>query len=103
MTYKLRFVQEFKQYKEKEFMELEKRFIQLEREIKEFPIGKRYIPFIGREPANTLIWECEFPSFEEVQQALSFIEKDPRHEELYKIQVQYFTKSYTEIYKVVDL
>jgi hypothetical protein len=101
MSYKLRFVQRFQQNKEKEFMELEKMFIQLEHEVKEFPKGKRFLPYTGREPANTLIWECEFPTLEEAQNALSFLENDPRHEELFQKQVQYFIESYVEIYKMI--
>lgn len=102
MAYKLRFVQRFKQDKEKEFMDLEKKFIQLEQTVKEFPKGKRFIPFSGREPVNTLIWECEFPTLEEANQAVDFLGNDPRHEELFKQQVQYFIESYTEIFRTFE-
>jgi len=102
MAYKLRFVQRFQQDKEKEFMALEKAFMRLEKMVKEFPKGKRFIPFSGREPVNTLIWECEFPSLEEAYNAVNFLGNDPRHEELFKQQVKFFTEAYTEIYKVIE-
>jgi hypothetical protein len=102
MAYKLRFVQRFKPNKKGEFMELEKKFIYLEQTVKEFPKGKRFIPFSGREPVNTLIWECEFPTLEEANQAIDFLEHDQRHEELYKQQVQYFLESFTEVYEILE-
>jgi hypothetical protein len=99
MSYKLRFVQRFQESKRAEFLELEKQFAVLERTVCEFPKGKRYLPYSGREAANTLIWECEFETLEDAQKALAFLENDPRHEALYKQQSVYFIESYVEILK----
>lgn len=102
MAYKLRFVQRFQPNRYSEFMELEKKFIFLEQTVKEFPKGRRYTPYSGKEPGNTLIWECEFPTLEEAKNTVAFLEGDSRHEELYNQQVEYFLESYTEIYKTVE-
>lgn len=83
-------------------MELEKQFMQLENDHPEFPRGKRYRPYAGREPGNTLIWESEFETLGQAQEALSFLENDSRHEELFQKQVQFFQEAYTEIYESID-
>ncbi|MGE5612873.1 MAG: hypothetical protein ACM3XR_00545 [Bacillota bacterium] len=103
MAYKLRYVQHFKQNHFKDFIELEKKFIELENSIKDFPRGKRFLPYMGKEPLNTLIWECEFDSMEELQKAHDLIQNNSSHEELYNKQVRYFLDSYTEIYKEVNI
>lgn len=102
MPYKLRLVQKFKQSNFKEFMELEKKFIQLEKTIDEFPKGVRFIPYSGREPGNTLIWECDFPTLQDINDAMDFLENDSRHEKLFKQQVEYFLESHVEIYKMLE-
>jgi hypothetical protein len=99
MAYLLRFVQRYSPANKKEFLALEKEFAQLERTTAGFPKGKRYLPYAGREPGNTLIWECEFPTMNELHQALSMLEKDEQHEALYRQQVPYFLEAYTEIYE----
>ena len=58
MAYVLRFVQRFRAGDEAAFMALEAQFAALERR-KGWPRGRRSRPFAGREPANTLVWECE--------------------------------------------
>jgi hypothetical protein len=65
MAYVLRFVQRFGASDEAAFMALERQFAALERR-KGWPRGRRSRPFAGREPANTLIWECELETLEEV-------------------------------------
>ncbi|WP_308639617.1 hypothetical protein [Paenibacillus silvisoli] len=102
MAYKLRFVQRFHAASREAFMELEQQFAKLERETAEFPKGRRYLPYSGREAMNTLIWECEFDSLEAAQQAVAFLEQDARHEELAKRQLPYFQDSYTEIYRLLE-
>lgn len=102
MSYKLRFVQKFQQKDTDAFMELEKIFMKLEQDLSDFPKGRRYVPYIGRESTNTLIWECEFPTLKEAIDANTFLQNDDRHEELFKKQVQYFIESYVEIYKSLD-
>lgn len=103
MAYLLRFVQKFQENNQAAFLELEKKFIQLEESNPEFPTGKRYLPYAGREPSNTLIWECEFPSLQAVQDTLDLLNRDPRHAELFQQQVQFFVESYVEIYQTVEV
>ncbi|WP_127589141.1 hypothetical protein [Paenibacillus koleovorans] len=102
MAYMLRFVQRFQPAQRDAFLTLERQFAALEQAVAEYPKGRRYIPYSGREPVNTLVWECEFPSFAEAQEALAFLEKDERHEELYRQQVGFFLEAYTEMYEVFD-
>lgn len=99
MSYMLRFIQRFREDKTEEFIALEKRFAELEKNNPEFPKGIRYLPYKASELANTLIWECEFVSLEELHAALGFLESDPRHKELYDLQSQFFLEARTEIYK----
>ena len=99
MSYKLRFVQHFRQENEKEYLELEKLFVDLESKAKDFPKGKRYMPVTGKEASNTLIWESEFETLKAAQDALALIITDTRHEELFQKQVPYILDTYTEIYK----
>lgn len=99
MAYKLRLVQRFEAASRQAFLELESKFAELERENADFPKGKRYLPLAGREPGNTLIWECEFESLEAANAALALFEQDDRHEELARRQLPYFKDAYTEIYR----
>lgn len=99
MVYKLRFVQRFKQHSRNEFLELEKLFIDLERTQTDFPKAKRYIPVTGKEPTNTLIWEAEFASLEDVYNALHILAVSTEHDELFSKQSEYMLDSYTEIYQ----
>jgi hypothetical protein len=103
MSYLLRFVQKFQEHDQAAFLVLEKKFIQLEESITEFPKGKRYLPYAGREPSNTLIWECEFQTLQAAQDALDFLNHDPRHAELFQQQVQFFVESYVEIYQTLEI
>jgi len=102
MSYKLRFVQKFEQRNTEEFVELERKFAEFEKKYPEFPKGKRYFPYIARDPQNTLIWEADFDTLEELIEAKRFFENDSRHEELFQKQVKFFVESYTEIYKSFD-
>ena len=102
MKYKLRFVQRFKQDKADEFLKLEKKFMELEQKEPKFPKGKRFTPYWGKEPMNTLIWECEFSSLEEAVNAQVFLENNVMHKELLDEQIQYFIESYAEIYKSLE-
>lgn len=102
MSYKLRFVQHFKLEHAKEFLELERLFVDLEAKAKDFPKGRRYIPVTGKEASNTLIWESEFDTLKAAQDALALILSDNRHEELFQKQVPYILNTYTEIYKPYD-
>jgi hypothetical protein len=99
MTYKLRFVQVFKQEYAREYLEIERQFAAFERDHPGAPRGKRFLAYCGRDASNTLIWECEFVTLEEVYKAQEFFLTDSRHEELFQQQSQYIVKTYTEIYR----
>jgi len=99
MPYKLRFVQRIEQAKKAEFLELEKEFIKLEKSNSHLPQGKRYLPISGKEPTNTLIWECSFPTMEDLTAALNALSENSGHEELLQQQIPYMQDSYTEIYE----
>lgn len=102
MAYLLRFVQRFRPEDRAAFMELEAKFAELEKRRDDLPNGRRSTPYAGREPTNTLIWECEFPRLKDAQDALARIESDPEHEELFQQQVPCFLDAYTEIYEVLE-
>ena len=103
MSYKLRFVQRFQLNKKKEFLDLEREFIKLERDIPEFPKGIRYFPHSSLEPENTLIWECELATLQEVKDVIQFLESDIRHQKLYNLQLVYFLESRMEIYERMEV
>ena len=102
MAYVLRFVQRFRAGDEAAFMALEAQFADLERR-KGWPRGRRSRPFAGREPANTLIWECELATLAEVNEALATLGRDPDHARLLKQQIPYFLEAWTEVYEVLEL
>jgi hypothetical protein len=99
MSYKLRFVLQFKQEFMQEYLALEDQFATMEAKHPEFPRGTRYLPPSGRESSNTLVWECDFDTLEQAQQALAFLMADDRHEDLFRQQSKYILGTYTEIYK----
>lgn len=104
MAFKLRFVQRFRAENEEAFLDLEKQFAELEATNPAFPEGRRYRPYIGREPTNTLIWECEFPSMEKVTEALQAIEGSSEHDALLEKAkgIAFYEDGYVEIYRSVD-
>jgi hypothetical protein len=102
MPYVLRFVQRFRAKDEAAFMALEAQFAALERR-KGWPRGRRSRPFAGREPGNTLVWECELETLAAVNEAVATMAADPDHARLLKRQIPYFLEAWTEIYEVLDL
>ena len=102
MAYKLRFVQRIEQAKKNEFLALEKEFVKLEQSNPRMPQGTRYLPVSGKEPTNTLIWECLFDTLEELTAQLQAIYDAPAHEELLQKQIPFMRDSYAEIYEVLD-
>lgn len=102
MAYILRFVQRFRTGDEAAFMALEAQFAALERR-KGWPRGRRSRPFAGREPANTLVWECELPTLAAANDAVARMASDPDHASLLKRQIPYFLEAWTEVYEVLDL
>jgi hypothetical protein len=101
MPYVLRFVQRFRPADEAAFMALEAQFAALERR-KGWPRGRRSRPLAGREPGNTLVWECELPSLAAVHQALATLGSDRDHARLLKKQIPFFLEAWTEIDQVQD-
>lgn len=99
MVYKLRFVQKFKKANQALFLHIEKKFIELEKTELGLPIGKRFLPVTGKEASNTLIWEAEFGSMEDVVSALRALEENTQHDELLVEQIEYMSDTYSEIYK----
>lgn len=102
MPYVLRFVQRFRAADETAFLALEKEFAALEVR-KGWPRGRRSRPFAGREPAHTLVWECEFAALEGVHDAIAEMSGDPDHERLLKQQISFFLEAWTEVYEVLEL
>ena len=101
MAYVLRFVQRFHPADEAAFLALEARFAALERR-KGWPRGRRSRPVAGREPANTLVWECELATLSAVNETLATLGGDRDHARLLKRQVPFFLESWTEIHEVLD-
>jgi len=99
MTHLLRFVQRFEPGHREEFLDLERRFVELERDDPGLPKGKRYLSSLGREPQNTLIWECEFASLSAALGGAAALDAHPRHDELFALQVPYIIESYAEVYE----
>lgn len=102
MSYKLRFVQIFKQEYAKEYLGIEKKFAEFEKDHAAAPVGRRYLSCAGRDASNTLIWECDFPTLEEVHKAQAFFLTDTTHDDLFQTQAMYIIGTYTEIYKPFD-
>lgn len=101
MSYKLRFVQKIEQCNKEKFLEIEKKFIEFEKE-QNMPKGRRYLPISGKEPTNTLIWECEFNTMEELIKQLNAIYSHPIHDKLLALQTPFMQDSYTEIYEAFE-
>jgi hypothetical protein len=103
MSITMRIMQQFDATHENEFMELEKKFAELERERPDYPIGKRMQPISASEPCNTLIWQYEFPDIESAYKVLDFFSDDNAHEALFKQQLPYFKQVKIEFYKNLDI
>src|SRR5271157_125005 len=103
MAYMLRFVQQFRISEERAFLELEKRFAELERANPALPQGLRMRPVSGREPGHTLVWECRFESLHELNGALETLGHSEEHSRLFALQSPLMNQSHTEIYELLDL
>jgi len=102
MSIIMRIIQQFDAAKEKEFMDLEKKFAELERARPDYPKGQRLQPVSAGEPCNTLIWQHEFPDIESAYKTLDFFSGDSSHEKLLLQQQPYFRKVKIEFYKNLD-
>jgi hypothetical protein len=103
MSVTMRIIQQFDATKEKEFMDFEKKFAELETARHDFPKGKRLQPISGGEPCNTLIWQCEFPDIQTAYKTLDFFSGDASHEKLLEGQLPFFRQVKIEFYKNLDL
>jgi hypothetical protein len=97
----MRILQQFDPAHENEFMALEKQFDDLERRRPDYPKGKRMQPISGVEPANTLIWQYEFPDIETAYKTLNFFSGDEEHEVLFRQQVKYMKQVKIEFFKTL--
>lgn len=98
----MRIIQQFDPAHEVDFMMLERKFATLEKERPDFPKGMRLQPVSGSEPANSLIWQCEFPDMDAAYKALDFFSGDEEHEELFRQQVTFIKQVRIEFYKSLD-
>lgn len=99
MSIIMRIIQQFDAAKEKEFMDLEKKFAELELNRDDYPKGNRLQPISAADPCNTLIWEHEFPDIQAAYETLDFFSGDDSHEELLKQQLPFFKQAKIEFYK----
>ena len=102
MPYVLKFVQKFHPKDRGEFMRWEAMFAAMEQRRDDLPKGRRSQPVTGQLPTNSLIWECEFATLADAQQAILTFSNDEEHELLCQRQVAYMTEAYTEINEVLD-
>jgi hypothetical protein len=102
MSVTMRLVQQFDPSHEKEFMELEGQFAELERRRPDYPKGRRLQPIAAAEASHTLIWECEFPDLEAARAALHLFEGDAEHDALAEKQSPYFRHLRVEFYQNLE-
>lgn len=70
MSYVLQFVQKYEPSAAEHYFRLEAEFKQLERRSPGFPQGRRFQLLAKGQPTNTMVWEGEFASLDDVQNAL---------------------------------
>ena len=102
MSVIMRIIQRFDARYESAFMELERKFAQLEADRPDYPKGKRMQPISGGEPCNTLVWECEFPDIQSARDTLDFFHGDAAHEALLEKQLPFFEQVKIEFYENLD-
>jgi hypothetical protein len=103
MSYVLLFVQKYQLSAAQAFFQLEAEFAELERRSPQFPQGRRYQLLAEGEPTNTLLWQCEFASLEDLHHALQEMSDDPTHIALFEKQLPYIVEMRTEIYQMLAL
>jgi hypothetical protein len=97
----MRLIQQYQPSRKQEFHALEKQFAELEhRGI--LPAGERLVPISGREPGNTIIWQCRFDSLAAAEKALKQIDSSAEHTDLAKKQHPMFQQSWVEFYETLD-
>ena len=86
-----------------DFMELEKKFVELEKRRPDYPKGgKRLQAISGLSPCNSITWEKEFDSLEDAYAMVEFFRGDEEHEKLAELQRPLFKNFRIEFYKVLD-
>jgi hypothetical protein len=98
----IRIIQQFDPAREDDFMALERKFAELERNRPDFPKGRRMQPVSSADPVNTLIWQCDFPDIESAFIALNFFDGDQDHDKLFRQQVELMKSIKIEFYKTLD-
>jgi hypothetical protein len=98
----MRISQQFDPGQEQQFMDLEKKFDELEKSRPDFPKGKRMQPVAASEPNNTLIWQYEFQDIQSAYKTLDFFNGDEVHEMLFRKQVVFMKQVRVEFFKVLD-
>ncbi len=101
MAVLLRLIQRYDPAHKQEFHKLEKQFAELEHRGL-LPRGERLVPISGREPGNTIVWQCRFDSLAAVETALKQIDASPEHTDLASRQHPMFQNSWIEFYEVLD-
>ena len=96
-----RLIQQYRPSQKREFHALEKQFAELERR-GIVPRGERLAPISGREPTNTIVWQCRFDSLADAEAALKQINASVEHTELARKQHPMFQQSWIEFYEVLD-
>lgn len=99
MSVTMRIVQQYDIRHEKAFLDLERKFAELEAKRPDYPKGRRMKPIAAGEPCNTLVWECSFPDLASARDALSLFEGDAAHDELLEEQVRFFKQMRVEFYE----
>ena len=97
----LRLIQQYQPAHKAVFHELEKQFAQLEHQ-GILPRGERLVPISGREPANTIVWQCRFESLAAAEKALKQIDANAEQTDLAKKQHPLFQQSWVEFYEVLE-
>ena len=99
MSVTMRILQQYDITQEKLFLELERKFAELERARDDYPNGRRMKPIAAADPTHTLVWECEFESLAAAEAALKLFATDDAHEELAAKQHPLFEKVRIEFYE----
>jgi hypothetical protein len=74
--------------------------MELEEKTQELKVGKRYVPVMGREATNTLVWEAEYDSLDEAMNVLKLLENNQEHDDLLKSQIVYMRDAFVELYRL---
>jgi hypothetical protein len=102
MSVTMRIIQQFDAAHEREFMELERKFAELETARPDYPKGRRLQPIAGGEPCNSLVWECKFPDLNAAFKVLDFFAGDGAHEALLQKQLPFFKQVKVEFYRNLE-